>query len=465
MRTEPIKKLLCVVCLGASMVLGTVATAQSETPGILERVQKVGDPELAELIRVTMENRENLNQKEILEMTRKVTLSYVQIKLLDQQVAEVSRKIEAEQGPPEMRYELLLAKTELESKLMTELANLREVMGIIPKTPFAEQPIETLSAYISLQIIGEHIYVLEGQKPFANYWIRRRWKSVGLLSEKETLDYILGMLKGKENLPIRLHIYYDPETKSVADGLRNKIILLAKETNSQMDTEVRLERIEFVGSGTSTFFIMQSKITTFYPNAMQRPDGGTKPLSSGLVNPNDLEQHILWRLTMPKNLPLTLRIEHDEPSALVAKLVADTARHIVKRLGITELVNIESILVEPVPETAFLGRWLGTMNDNIQTIDVLPNGICQVTMGGKFRGKSTGAINAESSISGTWLLTTKAIVIDINDKIRDPDGSEYVYRGYLDEENNLIVDKVLIYPQGSFEVHGAPHLMVFKKVE
>lgn len=466
MKTGWVKKLFCLLCLGLPVVLAAVATAQSEPPSILDRVQKVDDPELAGLIRVAIESRENLSQKERLEIIRKVTLSYVQIKLLDQQVAEVSRKIDAETGPAEMRHELLLAKTELESKLMTELANLREIMGIIPRHAFEEQPIPTLSAYISLQIIGERVYVLDGQKPFSNYWIRQRWKLAGWLSEKETLDYVREKLKDKNSLPIRIEIYYAPETKGVSEDLRNKIIGLARETHSQMDTEVRLNLISFTGSGESEFFVRQGKITTFYTNAMQRPDGGPEPFSSGLVNPNDLEQHILWRLTKPKNVPLTFRIEYDEPSALVAKLVADTARDVVKRLGIAELVGVESILVKPAPETAFLGRWRGTARGDFQAIDVQPNGLCQVTMGDRFRRDAPfGAIKAETGVSGTWLLTTKEIVIDINDKIRHPDGSEYVYRGYIDEEGNLIVDKGQIYPQGSFAVSGAPRQMILKRLE
>ncbi len=45
-----------------------------------------------------------------------------------------------------IRYELLLAKAELESKRTKELANLREMVGIVPKLPLAEQPIETLKS-------------------------------------------------------------------------------------------------------------------------------------------------------------------------------------------------------------------------------------------------------------------------------------------------------------------------------
>jgi len=263
---------------------------------------------------------------------------------------------------------------------------------------------------------------------------------------------------------MRIHIYYDPDTNDAAKGLRNKIIAVAKETNSQMDTEVRLEEITFVGSGNSAFYLRQGKITTFYPDAMQRPDGGSEPLATGLVDTKDLEQHILWRLTKPKNVPLTFRIEHDQASASLARQVADTARAVVKRLGVGELADVKTVSVELAPETAFLDRWRGVTRGDVLEIDVRPNGVCQVTMGDRFgKDKTPGAIKAGTTVSGTWLLTTDEIVVDIKDKT--PHGGYYVYRGYFEEDGSLIVDKGIIYPQGSFHVSGAPRQMILKKVE
>jgi hypothetical protein len=39
----------------------------------------------------------------------------------------------------------------------------------------------------------------------------------------------------------------------------------------------------------------------------------------------------------------------------------------------------------------------------------------------------------------------------------------YVYRGYLDKEGNLLVEKGIIYARGNFAL-GAPQPTVFKKV-
>ena len=447
MRTEQIKKLLCVLCLILPMVLTADAMAQNKTSSILDRVQKVDDPELGELIRVAIENHKNLDQKGTLEIIRKVTLSYVQVKLLDEQIAEVSRKIKAETGPDEMRYELLMAKTELESKLMTELANLREIMGIIPKHAFEEQEKKDLSTWLALNIIGERVYMLDGLKPFDGwYWAIWRFKSVGLLSEPETLNHIRERLANKRNLPIRIDIYYAPETKTAADDLRNKIISLARQTNSQMQVEVRLELSVWAGSGESPFFLREGKIRTFYPAPVKRPDGSPKPLSTGLVNPNDLEQHILWRLTMPKNVPLTFRIEYDESSALLAKQVAETVRAVAKRLGVVDAVEVKEDLVEPLPEAHFLGRWQAVADSEIREIEFQAGGQSRLTMKG----------GSQKTVPAPWTLGTKDIFID----------SRYLitYRGFINAEGNLVVDKGEIWPQGSWHDKGQPE-MIFNKVE
>jgi hypothetical protein len=453
MKAGWIKKSLCFLCLA----LAAVAMAQSNTSSVLDRVQKVDDPELSELIRVAMESRKGITQKERLEMMRKVTLSYAQIKLLDQQIAEISRKVETTMGPAEIKYELLLAKTELESKLTAELANLREVMGIVPRHAFDKKPLETLNTWLCLNVIDERVYVLDALKPFFEYWAEQRWKSAGLLPEKELPDYIREKLKNKNDLPIRIDIYYKSTTSSAAAELRARIVSLVRETNTQMEAEIHSELATWVGSGESTFFLRQGQIRTFYPAAVQRPDRDPKLLVTGLVNPNDLEQHILWRLTMPKNVPLRFRIEYDSASALLARQVAEMAKAVAKRLGIAEVVEVDEVLVEPVPESVFLGRWQALGKGEILAIDVQPGEVCQVTMGDRSQ-----AIKPGTSVKGIWVPTTKGIVIDINDRISGK--SHCSYRGSINAEGNLVINRVEIYPQGSMHFIGATQT-IFERVE
>jgi len=452
METGWMKKSLCLACLGLSMVVTAVGTGQtavgagqSGTASILNRVQQEDDPELAELFRIAVTNRKNVSEQERLDIVRKVTQTYAQIKLLDQQIEQVAQKIKAKAGPAEMQSELLLTKAELESKRTTELANLREVMGVVPRFPLEGQPVPSLNAWVYLRPIDERVLVFDTLKPFSDYWAMARYKVVGLLSERETLDYIRGRLQDRDSLPLRVNIRHKSETSSAGVRLRDAILSLARETNAQMRTEVRLEQMSAVGAGESPFFLRECKIRTLLTAAVRRPDGGPKLLTSELVDPNEVEQHILWRLTMPNNVPLTFRIEYDEISSKLAKQVADTAKAVAKRLGLTELVSVAGALVEPVPETAFLGRWQAITGDVFRAIDIHPGEVCQVTMGG-----GSDAIKAGTSIKGTWLPTTKEVIIDVRDMVKDK--ANYVYRAYVNTEGNLVVERGEIYSQGCFSL-------------
>jgi hypothetical protein len=434
-----------------------VVAAQNKTPSVLVRVQNENDPELGELIRAALDKQSRLpnsKRKEPLELIRKITLSYTQIKLFDQQIAEVSRRLEAETGPDELQHELMLSKAELESKRMTELANLREVMGIIPRHAFEKQPIENLNTWLHFNVIDDRIYVLETLKPFSDYWARGRWESAGLLSERETLDYIRERFKSRNNLPIRIDINHKSAMSSTAEDLRKKIVSLAIETHSQMETEVCSELSTWVGSGVSTFFVREGKIRTLYPAPVRRPDKGLKPLVSGLVNPNDVEQHILWRLTMPKNVPLKFRIEHDEESALLARQVVEMCKATIIRLGTTEVVEVEESIVQPVPEAVFLGHWQAVGDANIKDIKLQSRGQSQLTIVTSFSSRTQK--KTLSTIPAPWILATKEIFIDR--------GQNQIYRGYINAEGNLVLERGQIFPQGSFHTSGPP-LMVYKKVE
>jgi len=456
MKAKWTKKSLCLLlCLGIAMT----AMAQSKTSSILDRVQNESDPELGELIRAAIEREQKLpksQQKEPLELIRKITVSYTQIKLFDQQLAEVSRRLEEVTGPAELRYELLLAKTELKAKLMIEVANLRELMGIVPRHAFDKQPIENLSSWVILRVLDQGVYVLENLQPFQNYEVRRRCKSLGLQSRKEALDYIREKLKDPNNFPIRIELSHTAEMSFAAKDLHSKVVSLAIETNTQMEAEVSLTQLENVGTGVSMLFIREGTISTLHKNGpLMRPDGGPDPLGTGVVEPNDLEQHIMWRLLRPKHVPLKFRIEHDETSIKQAKQTVDKVRAVAKDLGIGILVEVERILVEKVPESAFLGRWQAITKGDIQTIDIQPTGVCVF-------GKSPGSkIRGGPSVPGRWFMTPKEIFMDIKDHRE----WYYFYRGYIDKDGNLVVDRGEIHAEGRFgEGWERDSTVIFKKV-
>ncbi len=68
-------------------------------------------------------------------------------------------------------------------------------------------------------------------------------------------------------------------------------------------------------------------------------------------------------------------------------------------------------------------------------------------------------IRGGMSVPGRWFLTPKEIFMDI--KGQQARGY-FVYRGHLDKEGNIVVEKGLIYTRGNFAL-GAPQPTVFKK--
>jgi hypothetical protein len=53
------------------------------------------------------------------------------------------------------------------------------------------------------------------------------------------------------------------------------------------------------------------------------------------------------------------------------------------------------------------------------------------------------------------------MIIDVREKALS--GSWFAYRGYLSADGNLVIDRGVIYVQGSFHLSGAMG-MVFRKV-
>jgi hypothetical protein len=447
-----IRKATCFLCLG----LAAVVVAQVKTPSVLDRVQRVDDPELGELIRSTMEKRGNLNARETLDIIRKISLGYTQIKLLDQQIEQVSNKIEASAGPAEMRYELLLARTELEAKLTTQLADLRDVMGIVPKYPFDKQVVAGLHTRLRLNPIDEdRVYVLDSPDPGMEYWATTRFTPLGLMTQADALDLIRERLKDPGSLPIRVDILW---RNNAAEGLRDKVIGLIREMGAAMQAEVDLSRNPFIGSGEAPFYLRQGKITAFYPAPVRRPDASSSiSLVSGPVAPEDLEQHILWRITFQWNVPVTFRIEYDRASFDLAQRVAEQIGVIAKRLGVGELVGVKSILVDPLPEAVFLGQWRTAMKGEICELVIQPEGQSVLTMDSQSNWIGSGV-----TIKAPYLMTTREIIIDPQ-KVSDA-GHRYVYRGQIDGEGNLVLDKGAIYPQGTFHLSGVTRI-VFAKVQ
>ena len=226
-------KYLIIFC-GTILVLtgftkSTIAQIAREEKSVLNRVQKIEDPELGELIRIAIENTNSPELNEIalylpgnpeykrlksiiqsqeLEVVRKVTEAYTEIKLLDNQIEQADKRINSKNIPEALANELLLAKYEMEAKLTNKLAELRETMNIIPLHPLGRRALEQINNWIKLDVIGNQVAVFNCSKPFIEYASDMKHNFIKLMSHDEAFNYIRSNVK---TLPVRIDISRNAE--------------------------------------------------------------------------------------------------------------------------------------------------------------------------------------------------------------------------------------------------------------
>jgi beta-lactamase regulating signal transducer with metallopeptidase domain len=287
-----------------ALVLLPMAHGTEEGPSgpseSVDRPQEESDENLTELIRTAVANHSGAGKKEMREITRRVTQSYTQILLLDQQIEEAAGKLKATPGPAETQRPLLQATKEFEQERLAEMENLGEVMGIVPWRPSTQQPVANLNAWVTILILKSHVFVLDTLKDWANYTATGRHTALLVMrEERQTLDYLQKRLTDGKSLPMRIHVYYVPETSRAAEDLRQKIGALAREANAGLDTEVYLELATWMGVGIARFYEQEGKRRALPPERGQRPKEGLRLLDNALVDPYDLEQDFLRQTAIP----------------------------------------------------------------------------------------------------------------------------------------------------------------------
>lgn len=349
------------VCL----ILGTLAIAtDSEKQGsILGRVQIVDDPELGELIRIAIENSPEMKMldeyrlgrvrggvpgdyQELakaaeaarLKIVRCVTETYAQIKLLDTQIAQIHKKIKSSKTTEAVQMELFLAKAELEAKRTTELANLREVMNIIPKHAFGRIPASALKSWLVLDVINDDVVHVFKKHPkgFTEADLFSRYAyldSVKLTSPTEVISYLKDVLKSEEHRPLRVVIMRKAASVRPSEELHKQIIQMAKEVKLQMEIEVYLDdRTPQIRR--YRLYLKEGKI---YRDKIDLEEN--KPDRGG--EQGFYKESIPHLLYTPGNLPLKVTINFDAESKDLAVRMSKAIKEAAKKLGAEKLVEIE----------------------------------------------------------------------------------------------------------------------------
>lgn len=344
MKMNRITVLLALVMFAA----GTAAVAAEAT--ILERVRKVEDPQLAELIEIARENYPLISISRIREgaeinrieyentiglhqAIRTVTEKYAQIRLLDNKIEELEKKIASSKSTQDVQSERVVAKASLEAERLSCIAALREAMHLVPWTPFGDKDVRELDTYINLQVLGDNaIRIINYKKPFSSQWPNLRAEAFSFKTPAETVEYIEDIIKNEEALPIRLTFSATESWDTAVQHLQEELKAMIREQEKEYETDLRSGIMRLQEQTVTISYFGDGKL-------IEHP-------RTNIAHPIDTYVHSLRAsLLQPYNsIPLTIKIlsfgekHEDEHAQFMAGL-----KQMVEELGVEEYVRI----VEP----------------------------------------------------------------------------------------------------------------------
>jgi hypothetical protein len=370
MSTKQKSKVLLVCCVFVCLAGLVGITPAKGQASVLSRVQTIDDPELGELIRVALQNLpetkrlrqmgrhvEGYQQAKEAEETAKhrtvrlVTEAYVHIKLLDSQIEQSDAKLASSNLPAALTRELVLAKAELVSQRATKLAELREVMHIIPRHPLGRKPVKDLNGWLTFDIVGDSVLVLTGAKPFTNEERPYRYVFVKLMSRKEAMKYALDYVSNSDYHPVRVDVMRNSAGVKFSEELQNELISTVKRANLELEAEVHLSE-GVHGSHGRNIYALMGKLGTRY---MKRRVPAARPPRTELIREIDrpmdaeeFERYVRRELVEePEHLPMKFLIRYDEQSKDLALQAEGTIRDIAKKHGVDKLVEVAQEQMDP----------------------------------------------------------------------------------------------------------------------
>lgn len=354
---------LLAVCM--CLMFGPLAiAADSEKQGsVLDRVQTIYDHELGELIRIALANlpetkalmnppyKKSREESEKLKFElrkaeetakskaiRCVTEVYSQIKLLDTQIEHTEQKINSLQKNSAIQIELILARAELDARRTTKLAELREIMNIVPKHAFGRKPVTTLNSWFKLDVIDDYVYILKCLKPYYYYRSVNQYGRYRLIdpvkcvSEEDTIRYVHELIKKRDQLPLRVDISRNAGGSKLSKQIRERIIKMVKNENLQLEVEVYLEEKVRSSVYKRDWFLKDGKIYYTFENLKRN-----KPIDKRV----NFEDYISGYLKDVGSLPVKYKIEYDAEGKDLAFRTNEVLKETAKKYGITQFVEIE----------------------------------------------------------------------------------------------------------------------------
>jgi hypothetical protein len=345
-----------------------VIAADSEKQGsILNRLQTIDDDELGQLIRIALANlpetkelmdpsisgdRQEENEQlkyeirkaeETAKVIRRVTEVYSQIKLLDTQIEHTEEKINSLKQNSAVRIEMILARAELDSNRTTKLAELREIMNILPKHAFGRKPVTDLKSWFKLDVIDDYVYIVKRLKPYYYSYNYRSFNRFGrytgsdpvkCMSEEDAIRYVHELIKKQDQLPLRVDISRNASGRKLSKQIRERIIKMVTNENMQLEVEVYLEEKARSSVYKRDYFVKDGK--TYYSFDRLKRDRPTNLRGSF---EDEVSEHLKY--VGSRSLPVKYKIEYDAEGKDLAFRAKEALKETAKKYSVTQFVEIE----------------------------------------------------------------------------------------------------------------------------
>jgi len=364
MNTKQKSKSLFVVCATLFLAGLAGASAGKGKPTMLSRVRTIDDPELGELVRVALENlpeakrmaeaasrlsyrSEDYRKAKEAEATarlrtvRLVTEAYMHIKLLDSQIEQSEAKLASSNLPDALTRELILAKAELEYQRATKLAELREIMNIIPRHALGRKPLKDLNGWLRLEIVGDSVLVFTCAKPFTEVEYGRRHVFVKLMSRQEATNYALDYVLKREHHPVRVDIMRNIDGMKFSEELEKEIVRRVKSEKLELDAEVHLSE-DLQASHWEDIYVLRGKMGFNYITKPHYDGPRRTGTELHVREPMDVEAlgKAIRLVGGPGRLPRKFIIKYDQQSKTLASQAEGTIKDIANKHGVEKLVEV-----------------------------------------------------------------------------------------------------------------------------